>query len=404
MMHSRLARAVCGLAGIIGLGGVLSAGEPLAVGRTAADKPAEGELAPFLGTARFEMAQVFQTERFPNIVVAVDGTVLAFWGNRSVRLRRSEDGGKTWGPQISVANPGFHGGGATVNERSGEVFAFVEDRHPPAPLTVYRSQDHGKTWQAVVVTIEKDSLGNAPSMHMNEHGIMLRRGPHAGRLLRPSRYYAAGNRRDQWPFHYTNAIYSDDGGNVWRTSAPFPEEGTGEATVVELADGTLYYNSRVHWPEAKRPTRRRSVLSSDGGATWTDWRIVDVLPDGRQDRAYGCMGGLTRLPVVGRDVLIFSNLDTKRAARERITVWTSFDGGKSWPIRRLVQDGPSGYSSLIAGRPKTPSEGWIYLHFEGGPGGGSQVARFNLSWLLAGESTGDGVPPDWASTGGGAKE
>ena len=64
----------------------------------------------------------------------------------------------------------------------------------------------------------------------------------------------------------------------------------------------------------------------------------------------------------------------------------------------------SGYSSLIAGRPKTPSEGWIYLHFEGGPGGGSQVARFNLSWLLAGESTGDGVPPDWASTGGGAKE
>ena len=31
---------------------------------------------------------------------------------------------------------------------------------------------------------------------------------------------------------------------------------------------------------------------------------------------------------------------------------------------------------------------------EGGPDGGSQVARFNLSWLLEGEPTGDGTIPD----------
>ena len=71
------------------------------------------------------------------------------------------------------------------------------------------------------------------------------------------------------------------------------------------------------------------------------------------------------------------------------------DKAGTWPVKRLVFDGPSAYSSMNAGRPGTTSEGWIFLHFEGGPGGGSQVARFNLAWLLAGEPTDDGEVPDW---------
>lgn len=63
---------------------------------------------------------------------------------------------------------------------------------------------------------------------------------------------------------------------------------------------------------------------------------------------------------------------------------SKFDGGKTWPLKRGVYEGSFAYSSLSAGRPGTPSEGWIYLHFEGGPNGGSNVARFNLSWLLQG--------------------
>ena len=354
----------------------------------------EGRLEPFLGEPSMEMQQVFKGERFPNVVVALDGTVLATWGRTSVRVRRSEDGGKTWGEEITIANPGFQGGGTTVDEQSGDVFAFVEAHHPPGPITVYRSKDHGKTWQAQETVIKKDSRGNVPSMHMNEHGITLRHGEHKGRLLRPARSYGAGNQRSEWPNHYTTAVYSDDGGKTWKTSEPFPENGTGEATVAELSDGRIYYNSRVHWDQRPKNTRRRCAWSYDGGQTWKDWQVVDVLPDGHQHRSYGCMGGLVRLPVEGKDVLIFSNLDTDRAKRERVTVWASFDGAKTWPVKRLVYDGPSAYSSLNAGRPGTPSEGWIYLHFEGGPGGGSQVARFNLVWLLQGELTGDGTIPE----------
>jgi len=354
----------------------------------------EGDLKHFLGEPRFEMQQVFKSGRFPNVVIALDGTVLTTWGNNGVRVRRSEDGGKTWGQEITIAKPGFQGGGTTVDEGTGNVLAFVEDHHPPAPLTVYRSKDHGKTWTKQDTVINKDSNGNSPSMHMNEHGITLRHGKHKGRLLRPSRYYGAANKRSEWPNHYTNAIYSDDGGRTWQTSDPFPENGTGEATVAELSDGRIYYNSRVHWQERPKNTRRRCAWSYDGGQTWEDWEVVDVLPDGHQHRSYGCMGGLVRLPVKGQDILIFSNLDTSNAKRERITVWASLDGGKTWPVKRLVFDGPSAYSSLNAGRPGTPSDGWIYLHFEGGPGGGSQVARFNLSWILDGQATGDGKLPE----------
>ncbi|MCH2062332.1 MAG: glycoside hydrolase [Roseibacillus sp.] len=354
---------------------------------------ADDRLEPFLGEPVFEKQRLFNDQRYPNVVATTRGAVLSVWGNDGVVVRRSEDGGRTWGGAITVSGKGYHGGGTTVDENSGDILVFVEDRQPPAPLTVYRSRDDGKTWQAQATVIEKDVNGNTPSMHMNEHGITLRHGPHKGRLLRPTRYYGPNGGGAEWPLQYTNAIYSDDGGKAWKTSKPFPEKGTGEAALVELADGRIYYNSRVHWSERPRNKRRREAWSDDGGVTWKDWRIVDVLPDGDQGRPYGCMGGLTRLPLADHDILLFSNLDTEAAHRERVTVWASFDGGRTWPVKRLVDAGRSGYSSLTTGRGQTPSEGWIYLFYEHDPIKGAHMARFNLAWLLRGEVTGDGVRP-----------
>ncbi len=396
--------SVCLLATIV-LVAFLSAptcAEPPSGGQyvTAAGHPAEDKIDSLLGEPKLEMQQVFQGERFPNVVVAVDGTVLATWGSSSVRARRSEDGGRTWGEEITIAKPGFQGGGLTVDEKSGDILAFVEAHHPPAAVSVYRSTDHGKIWQVQETVINEDNQGNVPSMHMNEHGITLRHGKHKGRLLRPSRWYAGKNERARWPQHYTGAIYSDDGGKTWNTSDPFPALGTGEATVAEFADGRIYYNSRRHWAEeGANPRRRWTAWSEDGGATWKDLSICEVLPDGPQDTNYGCMGGLVRLPVLGRDILVYSNCDSP-GGRHHGTVWASCDGGNTWPVKRLVYDGRFAYSSLNAGRPKTRSKGWIYLHFEGGPEGGSTVARFNLSWLLEGEKTGDGKLPEWLDQDG----
>lgn len=286
------------------------------------------------------------------------------------------------------------GGGVTVNEGNGDIFAFAGERHPPTRETVYRSQDNGRSWAAVEAVIKPDSKGNKPEMHMNEHGITLRHGAHKGRLLRPARYYGKANAPAEWPTHYTTAIYSDDGGKTWLTSEPFPAMGTGEATVAELSDGRIYYNSRRHWtPEGVNNLTRWTAWSNDGGATWTNLAECTVLPDGPQNTGYGLMAGLVRLPIEGKDILIYSNTDSK-TGRNRGTVWASFDGGKTWPLKRLVTGGAFAYSSLDAGRPGTKGEGWIYLFFESR---GGEVARFNLSWVLKGEKTGDGEVPAWVT-------
>merc|ERR1719150_2791310 len=158
------------------------------------------------------------------------GTVILIWGEKQVFARRSEDGGETWGKVIKVANSGIHSGGAIVDESSGVVVVFVEDHHPPAKLRLYRSEDDGHTWTAdETASCKPDSSGRVPAMHMNEHGITLQHGEHKGRLLRCSRWYGSGDSSNEYCNHFTNAVYSDDGGKTWAVSEPFPAMGTGEA-------------------------------------------------------------------------------------------------------------------------------------------------------------------------------
>jgi hypothetical protein len=235
---------------------------------------------------------------------------------------------------------------------------------------------------------------------MNEHGISLRHGPYKGRLIRPSRWYGRTNYPAEFfHTHYTNAVFSDDGGRSWKASEPFPVMGCGEACIVELSDGTLHYNTRRHWaPDREESLWRWTAHSDDGGVTWKEAERSTVLPDGNADSTYGLMGGLVRLPVKGRDVLVYSNVVSDRGRRNG-HVWASFDGGVTWPVRRQVFEGPFGYSSLDAGRPGTGSEGWIYLLHEGGETGKGSQVRFNLTWVLEGEKTGDGEVPGWVTEG-----
>ena len=145
-----------------------------------------------------------------------------------------------------------------------------------------------------------------------------------------------------WPKHYTNAIYSDDGGETWETSDPFPAKGTGEATVAELSDGTIYYNTRRHWAEeGADPKRRWTATSSDGGKTWKNLKYCKILPDGPQDTNYGCMAGLTRLAITGKDILIYSNCDSPAGRSKEL----------SGPALMVVSPGQSNVSCLLAVMP-----------------------------------------------------
>ena len=85
----------------------------------------------------------------------------------------------------------------------------------------------------------------------------------------------------------------------------------------------------------------------------------------------------------GKDVLAFSTPDNPGGSRFKMTLWASFDGAKTWPVKRLVYKGRSAYSSLAA-----DGDGNIYLLFERGKRKlyeSIAVARFNLEWLAEGQ-------------------
>ena len=353
----------------------------------------------FLGEPSFAPMQTLWSGRggWGGIVTVPDGTVVAFHSPGGVTCRSSRDGGRTWGPDVVIA-PDAKNGNALVDETRGELL-YVN----PGEGWLFRSRDGGATWAREACEARPDGFGLTPKLEgvsAMQPGITLAFGPHKGRLLTPARIMGPHNSNDvPWrPYHYSTALYSDDGGKVWQTSKPFPVLGTGEAALAELSDGRILYNSREHMSR----NNRYFAWSEDGGDLWINATQTE-LPDGVRGSSYGCMGGLIRLPVAGRDILLTSNLDTESGemprqvgastskGREKITVWASFDGGRTWPVKRLVYDGPSAYSNLGAGRSGTPSQGKIFLIFEGGPKDcyeAVQVVSFNLSWLLNGKELG----------------
>ena len=135
------------------------------------------------------------------------------------------------------------------------------------------------------------------------------------------------------------------------------------------------------WAEGENPRMRWTAWSYDGGETWEDLSVSGELPDGDPIRDYGLMGGLVRLPLDNHDILLFSNIDSPEGRRNG-TIWASFDGGKTWPVKRLVEEGSFAYSSMAAGRKGTSSEGMIYLLYESD--GGGKMAHFNLAWVTEG--------------------
>ncbi|MCE2863240.1 MAG: Sialidase precursor [Verrucomicrobiota bacterium] len=393
---------------------------------------AEGALAPFLGAPVIDRQMVFSGKdriREPYLAVALDGTIVVLRNYDSL-ARRSEDGGRTWS-EPSPIPVAFLDSNFIVDEVTGDLLSL---RLWDGRDRLWRSQNQGRTWSEQAIALmpnevmkwmERTGLKrrgvwadkDAPGvfiLHNNasEPGITLRHGPRRGRLIVTGTFrpLAKEHPSDRKPADgiYSCAVYSDDRGATWRVSGLFPESATEEAALVELSDGTLYFNSRccdgfynkaLARPLGPDESRRREAWSRDGGETWEGLRVNPVLADGGgYDRGYGLKAGLTRLPVAGRDILIFSNTDTAGGPREKLTLWASFDGGRSWPVKRLVNPGHSAYSSLATGRPGTPGEGSVYLLFEGGPDGkytAMHFVRLNLSWILQGERTGEGTVPEW---------
>jgi sialidase-1 len=330
----------------------------------------------------------YHTYRIPAIVETAKHTLLAFCEGRrdgqgdsgqiDTLLKRSSDGGETWSAfQVVAHAPGYTLGNPApvVDRNTGTVWLLLTrnraDQHEaeilngtaePRTVWITHSADDGVTWAAPVEITASTSASDWRWYATGPgHGIQLQ----SGRLLIPCNH----SKDKTWDTWHSHVIYSDDAGKTWQRGG-IHESKTNESTVVELADGRLYQNMRNY-----RKTHRRAVAhSADGGLTWSavkdDPALVDPVCQASSVRySLASEGGVNRI--------LFSNPGSTK--REKMTIRMSLDEGETWPVSRVVFEGPSAYSDLVV-----LHDGRIGCLFEQGlesPYERITFARFPLGWL-----------------------
>ena len=289
--------------------------------------------------------------RLPSLAVSKKGTILAFGEARRVNghdigdidavVKRSEDDGKTWSPEIviwdakelSVNNPT-----PVVDPKSGRIWVMMGRFAPggkmPVSHFVSYSDDDGKTWsQPRDIDLRgKSPAGTDPTLPGPGGGIALQRGKHAGRFIVPINYSNTGTCSP-------GVAYSDDRGETWKVGGICRHGQLAvESSGVELCDGSLLFNGRTN---ARSGARVMSILpdGGTGGDSNKFWDAKD-LPMGN------CQGSIVRhsWPKDGKPGLIlFSGLGDPAGAG---SLRGSYDDGKTWTWKGLFYEGPTVYRDI----------------------------------------------------------
>lgn len=362
---------------------------------------AAAERNPFTTDVFVKGTNGYHSYRIPALIVAKNGTLLAFsegrknslsdHGDVDLVLRRSHDNGGTWQQlqlvyeegdttKITIGNPC-----PVLDRRTGRIWLpFCRDNND---ILMTFSDDAGQTWakpRVITESVKKPAWGwyaTGPGV-----GIQLAGGPHAGRLAIPCdhRERLGG----KWVM-LSHVFYSDDHGRSWQLGGSVARH-TDECQIVEMAGGTLMINMRNYWGRTgKRPERdkmRAVAVSRDGGATWGPLRFDKTLVEPI------CQASFLRYSTSangGRNRLLFANPASPKT-RQRLTIRLSYDEGRRWPVARVLHRGPSAYSSLAV-----LPDGTVGCLYEGGKRDAYEkilFTRCSLRWLTRGKDASSSRP------------
>jgi len=384
----------------------------------------------------------YDTHHVYGFSVTKKGTVLAFSegrekakddnGPKDQLLKRSTDGGRTWGNDIFIErkngaywNDNGHPGvkenwtncAPVVDKITGKIFYFYALNDPEGNAqrvtkVFYKvSTDDGLTWSdrieiTEILNVKKDGTPNKdtkgkwilnsdgfPSdyigraMHMPGpgHGIQAS----DGRLILPLWNRTNKNKSRTERYYGVTIIYSDDHGDTWKFGG-FVDDGKAgmnESRIVELENGTFYVNAR--WTMGGMAHR---VVTTSIDNTLDAW--TTPIPEMDLPKSTTVDAGMIRLSHSGvykksRIIWCKSNDTTlepgasPHTARNSMTVFMSYDEAKTWPVRKLIDPGWANYCDLAVLEDKT-----ILMLWAKGTNFSHQkvvVTRFNVEWLTDGK-------------------
>ncbi len=343
--------------------------------------------------------------RIPAICCTNKGTLIAVGDKRgsditdlpntiSVVMKRSTDNGETWSEMKTIAQGNsstkktYGDPGIVVDRETGTIICvFVGDTgfftsingSQRQGLYYVKSTDDGLTWTDPVSFTDqvwqsswKAAFCASGAGFQDKQGRIM--------FVANARTNASSNTSGVYEY----LVYTDDLGETWHVANPngqSPEGGYGnESKVVELENGDLLMSMRYG-------SQRRFMTSSDRGATWgAPYKVPELIePAGGS----GCNGDIIRYPSADGQSRLLQTSAASTAERRDVSVFLSYDEGKTWPIKKKIVDGLSAYSSLTV-----LSDGSIGCFVEDATevsestGYNLVFKRFSLSWLTDGADNG----------------
>jgi sialidase-1 len=319
----------------------------------------------------------YKSFRIPAIVKAKNGDLLAFcegrvhgsgdFGNIKIVLKRSADKGKTWSDlQIVASNDTLQAGNpAPVVDLTdphfpqGRIFLFyntgnghemrLREGIGHRDVLYKTSIDNGKTWSDPTdITLQVNRINQPklnPLWNFKEdwrsyantpgHALQFHEGKYKGRIYVAANH-SSGPPKPKLRDYKAHGYYTDDHGTSFKLSETVPFEGSNESTAAQLTNNGLMMNSR------NQTGKYRVVsLSKDGGETWYKTFVDKNLPDPI------CEGSLLNIGTKeGKSILAFCN-NAEKNNRDSLTLRISFDEGKTWAKRFLIEPKNTGYSDIV---------------------------------------------------------
>lgn len=297
--------------------------------------------------------------RIPAMVTTNSGTILAFAeargqncgdaGDIDLVLKRSFDGGNTWTALQIIWSDSTNTCGnpaPVIYKQSGRIILLaswnlgidheadiIEKKSTDMRrIFVLSSGDEGETWSSpeeITKDVKKENwtwYATGPGS-----GIQIEKGKYKGRLV-----VACDHVEVQTKKGFSHTIFSDDGGTKWQLGGTTPVDKVNESTVAQLPNGDLMLNMR-NYSSVKY---RQVSISKDGNKAWSvpkpDTALIEPV----------CQASLIQYTSPkNKKWLAFSNPASK-TSRTNMTVRISKDGGKTWPLSKVLYAGPSAYSNL----------------------------------------------------------